>query len=93
MQSNIFLTLFAIFAFFALALPSFAAPMPAAAVVEAQEKRICQYTCTRDAEASAEPGSNVELLGRDAQPASDSELAAREALASPLDVVAMNERL
>ncbi|KDQ65026.1 hypothetical protein JAAARDRAFT_188289 [Jaapia argillacea MUCL 33604] len=90
MQSNIFLTLFAIFAFFAIMVPSFAAPVPAAAV---EEKRICQYTCTRDGEADPqfevidikvrEPQlAGTDLLARDASPAP-----------SPLDVVASDERL
>ncbi|KDQ52598.1 hypothetical protein JAAARDRAFT_61908 [Jaapia argillacea MUCL 33604] len=84
MQSNIFLTLFAIFALFAVALPSFAAPVPAPQVSPA----ICQYTCTRD----DEPRSEADLLAREPEPTA-APLMVREPLASPLDVVAFDERL
>ncbi|KDQ52532.1 hypothetical protein JAAARDRAFT_198171 [Jaapia argillacea MUCL 33604] len=84
MQSNIFLTLFAIFALLALAVPTFAAPVP----VPTTTPNICQYTCTRD----AEPGSDAELLAREPQP-TGAYLTVKEPLAAPLDIDALNEQL
>ncbi|KDQ51858.1 hypothetical protein JAAARDRAFT_40684 [Jaapia argillacea MUCL 33604] len=80
-----FLTLFAIFALLAVAVPSFAAPMPQSTP---PPPPICQYTCTRD----GEPGSDAELLAREPQ-ATAAPMMVREPLAAPIDIVAMNERL
>ncbi|KDQ50845.1 hypothetical protein JAAARDRAFT_62881 [Jaapia argillacea MUCL 33604] len=83
MQSNIVLTLFTLFAFFALLVPTFAAPLPVEVI---QEKRMCKYTCSREADASPEPPSELELLARTAE-LEVREVVEREPLPSPLDVV------